>query len=318
MSDKQKGILCLVASSFCFALMNVFIRLAGDIPSIEKTFFRNFIAMIVAGIAMARAHEGFAYRRQDLPLLTLRSVCGTLGMMCNFYAVDHMLLADATAIQKLVPFFTILSSWLILKERIKSWQGGLILLAFAASLLVVKPGFTPDLGPAIIQFAGALAAGFAYTYVRQLTLRGVAKPKIIFFFSAFSCIAVIPFIAMDFVQPDAYQLLMLLCTGLAASGGQFAITYAYGFAPARQISIYDYSQILFSALFGLVFFGQLPDWLSWLGYVLLIAVALANFVLSSRPDKSDPTHPADDGRHPHPAADPGTTDPDSHRKERTA
>lgn len=267
---------------------------------------------------MARAHEGFAYRRQDLPLLTLRSVCGTLGMMCNFYAVDHMLLADATAIQKLVPFFTILSSWLILKERIKSWQGGLILLAFAASLLVVKPGFTPDLGPAIIQFAGALAAGFAYTYVRQLTLRGVAKPKIIFFFSAFSCIAVIPLIAMDFVQPDAYQLLMLLCTGLAASGGQFAITYAYGFAPARQISIYDYSQILFSALFGLVFFGQLPDWLSWLGYALLIAVALANFVLSSRPDKSDPTHPADDGRHPHPAADPGTTDPDSHRKERTA
>lgn len=271
-----------MASSFCFALMNVFIRLAGDIPSIEKTFFRNFIAMLVAAIAIARAHEGFAYRRRDLPLLTLRSVCGTLGMLANFYAVDHMLLADATAIQKLVPFFTILSSWLVLKERIRPWQTGLILLAFAASLLVVKPGFSPDIWPAIIQFFGALAAGFAYTFVRQLTLRGVAKPKIIFFFSAFSCIAVIPLIAMNFVMPDMKQLLMLLCTGLAASGGQFAVTYAYGFAPARQISIYDYSQILFSALFGLVFFGQLPDWLSWIGYILLLACAVANFVLSNR------------------------------------
>jgi len=293
MSSKQKGILCLVTSSFCFALMNVFILLAGDIPSIEKTFFRNFIAMIVAGVAIARAGQGFSFRKQDLGLLTLRSVCGTLGMLANFYAVDHMLLADATAIQKLVPFFTILSSWIILKERIKPWQSGLILLAFAASLLVVKPGFTPDLGPAIIQFFGALAAGFAYTYVRKLTQNGVSKPKIIFFFSAFSCIAVIPLIALDFVMPTWQQLAMLLCTGLAASGGQFAITYAYGFAPASQISIYDYSQILFSALFGLVFFGQLPDWLSWIGYGLLIACALANLILSSRPGKpAAPASPA--------------------------
>lgn len=282
MSDKKKGILCIVASSFCFALMNVFIRLAGDIPSIEKTFFRNLIAMFVAAFAIAKAGEGFSYRKQDLPLLTWRSVCGTLGMLCNFYAVDHMLLADATAIQKLVPFFTILSSWLILKERIKSWQTILILVAFLSSLLVVKPGFGPDVFPAIIQFFGAVGAGIAYTLVRQLTLRGVSKPKIIFFFSAFSCLVVIPFIAMDFVMPDWHQLAMLLLTGLAASGGQFAITYAYGYAPARQISIYDYSQILFSALFGLVFFAQIPDWMSWIGYVLLVGCAVLNFVLSNR------------------------------------
>lgn len=290
MSDKKKGILCIVASSFCFALMNVFIRLSGDIPSIEKTFFRNFIAMFVAAFAIARAGEGFSFRRQDLPLLTWRSICGTLGMLCNFYAVDHMLLADATAIQKLVPFFTILSSWLILKERIKSWQVALIIAAFLSSLLVVKPGFSPDIIPALIQFLGAVGAGIAYTLVRKLTLQGVAKPKIIFFFSAFSCIVVIPFIALDFVMPNLYQLCMLLLTGLAASGGQFAITYAYGYAPARQISIYDYSQILFAAAFGLVFFAQVPDWLSWAGYILLAGCAILNFALSNRPAKKPETN----------------------------
>ncbi len=285
MSNRNKGILCIISSAFCFALMNVFIRFAGDLPSVEKTFFRNFIAMFVAAFALIKAGGGFSVEKRHVPDLLMRSVCGTVGMLCNFYAVDHMLLADATAIQKLVPFFTILSSWLVLREKIKPWQIALIVIAFASSLLVVKPGFGADTQAAIVQLIGALGAGVAYTYVRKLTLAGMEKPKIIFYFSAFSCIAVIPIIAFDFVMPTWNQLLFLLLTGLAASGGQFSITYAYGFAPANQISIYDYSQILFSALFGLVFFAQMPDWLSWIGYALLVGCAIANFVLSSKTQK---------------------------------
>lgn len=282
MSNKKKGILCLIASAFCFALMNVFVRLSGDLPSIEKSFFRNFVAMIVAGISIAKAGTGFSFAREDLPLLLGRAVCGTIGLLCNFYAVDHMFLADATAIQKLVPFITILASCFLLKEKIRPWQLGLIGAAFLSSLLVVKPGFNVQPFPVFIQFVGALGAGIAYTLVRMLTLRGVAKPKIIFFFSAFSTLAVVPFIVMDFVMPDGWQLLMLLMTGVCASGGQFAVTYAYSFAPASQISIYDYSQILFSAFFGMVFFGQLPDWMSWLGYGLLMGCALLNLMLQRR------------------------------------
>lgn len=282
MTNRTKGILCILASSLCFALMNVFIRFSGDLPSIEKTFFRNLIAMFIAAGALIRAHAGFGVAKKSIPTLLVRSVLGTVGMLCNFYAVDHMLLADATAIQKLVPFFTILSSWLVLHEKIRPWQTILILAAFASSMLVVKPGFGADTWVALIQLTGALGAGVAYTYVRKLTLQGVDKPKIIFYFSLFSCLAVVPLIAMDFVLPSWGQLFFLLLTGLAASGGQFAITYAYGFAPASQISIYDYSQILFSALFGLVFFAQVPDWLSWLGYGLLIGCALLNFYLSSK------------------------------------
>lgn len=282
MSNKQKGILCIILSAFSFALMNVFIRLAGDIPSIEKSFFRNLIAAGVAAIMIQKANVGFSYQKKDMKLLLLRSICGTIGLLCNFYAVDHMLLADSTAIQKLVPFITIIASYFLLREKIKPWQMGLIAAAFCASLLVVKPGFNANIGPAIIQFIGAIGAGMAYTYVRMLTLQGVSKPKIIFFFSAFSCIAVIPFIVFDFKMPNLYQFLMLVCTGVAASGGQFAITYAYGFAPARQISIYDYSQILFSAMFGFFIFHQIPDLLSWIGYLLLVGCAILNFILQER------------------------------------
>ena len=73
------------------------------------------------------------------------------------------------------------------------------------------------------------------------------------------------------------QLLALLGAGLAASGGQFAITAAYCYAPGREISVYDYSQVIFSAVLGFVLFQQIPDQLSILGYLLICGSGVALF-----------------------------------------
>ena len=78
------------------------------------------------------------------------------------------------------------------------------------------------------------------------------------------------------------QLLILLLAGLSAAGGQFSITAAYSYAPAREISVYDYSQILFSAGLGYFAFGQIPDWMSWLGYLIICSMAVAVFFYNNR------------------------------------
>ena len=83
------------------------------------------------------------------------------------------------------------------------------------------------------------------------------------------------------------QLGMLLMAGLAASGGQFAITAAYCYAPAREISVYDYSQIIFSAILGFIVFGQVPDIYSGIGYVIICAMAIWMFIYNNKKaDKS--------------------------------
>lgn len=73
------------------------------------------------------------------------------------------------------------------------------------------------------------------------------------------------------------QLLWLLAAGLAAAGGQFTITAAYLRAPAREISVYDYSQILFASGLGFVLFGQIPDLWSVAGYAVIVGAAVALF-----------------------------------------
>lgn len=289
MTNRQKGIICIILSAFSFGLMNVFVKMAGPIPSPEKSLFRNLIALVVAGIVLARSHAGLKVEKKAWPDLFWRSAFGTMGLLCNYYAVDNLLLADASAIQKLVPFIAVLASWVLLREKPKRVQLLLVVLAFACSLLVIKPSFSnANFGASLIAALGALGAGVAYVFVRKLSIAGVDKSKIIFYFSLFSTLVFLPMTAFNFVMPSAAQLGCLLMAGVMASCGQYSVTYAYSFAPAAQISVFDYTQILFSAIFGFVFFGQVADWLSWLGYALLIGIAIVNYWIGSRKASSSP------------------------------
>ncbi|MEY8379892.1 DMT family transporter [Ileibacterium valens] len=286
MTNRQKGMLCIVLSALSFALMNVFVRLAGDLPSPEKSLFRNLIAVMAAGFVLMKNHQNLHYPKAAWLNLILRSAFGTLGILCNFYAVDHLLLADASAIQKLVPFITIVVSVFLLKEKPTRLQVILVILAFSCSLLIIKPSFSnADLGASLVQVVGAIGAGTAYVYVRKLTLQGVDKSKIIFFFSAFSLLAFIPLTMLDFKMPTLTQLVCLIMAGIMATFGQYSVTYAYSFAPASQISICDYTQIIFSAILGFFFFGQVADWMSWLGYAALIALAFINYLAGLKKTK---------------------------------
>ena len=283
MSRKHKGILCILLSAFFFASMSLCVKLAGNIPSMEKAFFRNVIAMIIAGTTLIKSKENLHYEKKDLPLLIARSSFGLLGVLGNFYAVDYLLLADASILQKTNPFFALLFSFLILKEKISWKQLGYISLAFCGVLIVVRPGFDGlALFPSFIAILGAMGAGMAYTIVRLLSQRGVSKSKIIFFFSAFSTLVLLPNMIFHYVPLTFPQFIALLFAGIFAALGQYAVTSAYSYAPAKDISVFDYSQIIFSSILGLFFFGQLPDLFSLIGYVIIILAALLQFLYTQK------------------------------------
>lgn len=282
-NQKTRAIVLVLCSAFCFALMNAFVRLAGDLPSVQKSFFRNAIAVLFAAVVLLRAGGGFRWKAGNLPLLLVRASFGTLGILCNFYAVDHLLLSDASMLNKLSPFAAIIFSLLFLHERVKPLQAAAICAAFVGALCIIKPSFGMTAAlPALIGLLGGICAGAAYTAVRALSQRGERGPFIVFFFSGFSCLAVVPWMLFHFVPMQPVQLIMLLGAGLAAAGGQFSITAAYANAPAREISVFDYSQVVFAALLGFFLFGQRPDALSLLGYCIICGVSILMFWYNNR------------------------------------
>lgn len=282
MKQKYKGIVCIISAAFFFALMSLFVRLAGDLPVFQKSFFRNLVAVTFAVLVLLKNRTSVKLNKGDWIGLILRSTFGTIGVLCNFYAIDHLLLADATILNKLSPFFALIMGTFILKEKLKPFQIGAVIFAFIGAMLVIKPGAGVIAAPAIAGLLGGCAAGTAYTFVRFLGKRGVPGPFIVFFFSAFSCLTIGPLMMLDYKPMTSRQLIFLLLAGLAAAFAQFSITAAYCYAPAREISVFDYSQILFSAIFGFFIFDQLPDLLSWIGYGVILLTAVANFMYNNK------------------------------------
>lgn len=258
------------------------IRLSGDVPTLQKSFFRNAVSLVIATGVLLREKGSFRPRdRHNWPLFFGRAFFGTAGMLANFYAVDHLMLSDASMLNKMSPFFAVIASYFILGEKISLKQGLMLIGAFIGALLIIKPSVSNLLlVPSLIGLAGGFCAGTAYTLVRKLGQKGERGSYIVFVFSAFSCLSVLPFIIADYCPMTAVQTLFLLGAGVFAAGGQFSITAAYCSAPAREISVYDYSQIIFSALLGFILFGDVPDVLSTAGYIIICTMAVMNFRLN--------------------------------------
>lgn len=280
---QYKGIFYIILSAFCFSLMDMFVRMSGDLPSIQKSFFRNIVAAVFGCILVLKEKDSFQWKKGSGKYLILRSLFGTLGILCNFYAIDHLALADASMLNKMSPFFVVIFSFLFLKEKVTAAQILLVMGAFGGSLFVVKPTVSNlDLIPSLIGLLGGLGAGAAYTMVRKLGTVGVKGPFIVFFFSTFSCVITLPWLIFDYHAMTLWQVLVLLLAGLCAAGGQFAITAAYCYAPASEISIYDYTKVIFSMILGFVMFQQIPDFYSWVGYVIICLMAVLMFFYNKK------------------------------------
>ncbi len=282
-SRKNKAVLLIILSALCFTGMNSCVRLAGDLPSVQKAFFRNLVSVFFALAMIVRSHAPLRIQKGCTFAMIMRAVCGTVGVLCNFYAVDKLDLADASMLNKLSPFFAVVFSILILKEKTSPAQIAAVVIAFIGSLFIIRPTFANmELVPSVVGFTGGMGAGAAYTFVRYMKQRGEKSAVIVFFFSSFSCLVTLPLMAAVYVPMSAGQLAVMLLAGLFAAGGQFAITGAYAYAPAKEVSVYDYSQVIFSAVTGFFLFDQIPSAFSFIGYFIIIGAAVWTFLRNNR------------------------------------
>lgn len=289
LTSRQKGVIFLLISAFSFAVMALFINLAGDMPVFMKAFFRNLVAIAMSYIMLARSPEKFKIKKGSMPGLIMRASFGTIGILANFYAISNTNMSDAMMLNKLSPFFALVTSIFILKEAADGFQWAAILTALVGAVFVVKPSFLfgrfgvsgDSLFPLAVALIGGVCAGIAYAFLRKVTVKGERPIVVVAFFSTFSCIILIPFIIFTFQPITPLQLFYCFMTGVAACFGQIFISSAYAMCPAKEISIYDYSTVIFTALLGLFVLGEIPDWLSIIGYAIIIGASVLNYLYNN-------------------------------------
>jgi drug/metabolite transporter (DMT)-like permease len=277
MTNKTRSVLYMLVSGLAFSLMGAMVKGAEGIPTFEKVFARNLVSLLIAWVAVRKSGVPLLGRPSNRKYLISRSLMGCVGVIFYFYAIDNLYLADAAMLNKISPFFVTLFAFIFLRERITKLQLPALLIVFIGAMLVVKPKFDLEVLPALAGFISAMGAGGAYTVLRFL--RDKEEPAtIVFFFSAFTVLAMIPLMLPVFVVPNPRQLLFLLSTGIFAAIGQFSLTLAYHLGRASEVSIYNYSSIIFSALLGYLFWGEVSDPLSMLGTVMVIGASVVVFL----------------------------------------
>lgn len=271
------GSLLMLGSALAFAGVGALAKLAMEVLSTELTvFFRNFIALVLL-MPWLLAHHGraiFATRRPGLHLL--RAAAGLAAMYCIFYALNHLQLGEAILLSYTTPIFIPLIAYWWIGEAVSLQTRLAIIVGFVGVVLILKPGAGILRTAAIFGvMAGALMA-LAQVAVRRMSTTEPAD-RIVFYFSLISSVvSAVPLLWSWQAAPPRIWLVLVIM-GLLAVIGQVMMTNGYRLSPAARIGPIGYANVLFSTLLGWLFWGEIPDSLTWIGAVF---ICLAGIVTS--------------------------------------
>lgn len=282
MNERNQAVVLMLLSALSFSLMQAVVKLsATSIGTMEQVFCRNLISMAISFVLLRRGHLPLLGSRNHQPALLARSFFGFIGVVMLFSATAGARQADIAVLNRTSPIWVSLFALLILRERISKVQIPVILLCLAGAVAAMRPSFDSNILPLVLALLTAVSSGLAYTMIAFC--RGqVAPMTVIFHFSLFSTIAAGLLMIPSFVVPAPRDLMMLVLIGIFGAGGQIGLTYAYQKASAAEVSIYDYSGIIFSAILGYVLLGESLSLSTVVGAALITAGGLWSYCAHRR------------------------------------
>jgi len=273
----------MLVSALAFALMAACVKLAASrgIPLLEIVAARCVVSLALSYLDVRR--KGLSVWGTHRALLLARGSVGAFALVCVYYALTTLPLAEATLLQYIHPMFTAILALLLLKERIHLSTVICIALSLTGLVVMVDPGLLGARVQALPGFSvavallGALGSSLAYVIVRRLS--GLEDASvIIFYFPLVALPLSLLLLGSDFMVPDPGSLVILLLVGVCTQAGQWGLTHAMRHESAAVASAYSYVQVVFAVLLGWIVFGEMPPPLTWAGGVLIVSGALLNLL----------------------------------------
>jgi S-adenosylmethionine uptake transporter len=275
--------LWMIAASLLFACMGVCVKLAAETHSaVEITFYRSFISLVMMyglvrlrGVRLATPH----WRWQ-----ISRGVVGFSALFAYFYAIIMLPLATAVTLNYTSAIF--LAIYLALAGmRMSVGILGALFVGLLGVAMLLKPTLHADqLGAGLIGLGSGVLAGMAYFSVRELGARGEPEVRTVFYFSLVSSVcAALWLLFSELHAIDLRSGLLLLGVACFATAAQLAMTRAYTRGKTLLSAALAYSTVIFSSLFGALFWGEVLDMSAWLaiGLIILSGVAATHFSRAS-------------------------------------
>lgn len=282
------GVSLIVGMGAAFAVLDTSVRwLGAALPVLLILAWRYATQALVMTVWLALDRRR-RFRPAQPRFQVLRGALLLSTSALSFWGLQHLPVAEFTAINMLTPVLvTLLAAWL-LKERVSAGRWALVALAFAGALVVIRPG-SGLFGWAVV-FPLACACTYAAFQVLTSRLAGDEDPLTTHFWTGAVGSAIVwPLLLASPVDwrgalagAGALEWAVLVLAGLAGTLGHLMLILALGLAPASTLMPFVYTQIGSATLAGWLVFGQLPDAWGWAGMAIVAVSGAATAWLNLR------------------------------------
>lgn len=292
MDTTLKGIVSLCAGVFVFTAQDTILKyVSGGYPLTEAMALRAIVAGPILGFLIWRT-EGFAALGKNAGFLLARAVVLFFAYFAYYLAFPALPLADAVALYFTVPLFVAVLAGPYLGERANAKVWGAVLIGLIGVAVMLKPGaglFEPaallSLFSAAAYASGQLMARKRGTHTSAAVFAFWQNGFFLFVALAFPLIFMglginsaphpsLQFLVRPWIWPTTGDALLMLSCGVIAAAGTILLVNGYRWAPANTAAAFEYTGLVWVALFAFVFFGDIPSASTVIGSAFIVAAGL--------------------------------------------
>ncbi len=268
-----KGALWVLLSCFLFSSMGAIAKHLGtELSSFEVAFSRALFGFLwVLPLAF---REGPQIWRTAHPGMHLaRILIGSTAMLCGFYALTHIPLAEATAISFTKPLFMVILAAVILHETVRARRWTATVIGLIGVIVMLRPGAGVIQWAALIGVVSAIAAGAVSILIKQLVMTEKNTTTLLYMGLGSTLIASIP-AAMTWITPSLVQIALMAAMGALGAAGQWTMMMAFRHGEASALAPFDYARLPIAAFYGFVIFSEIPSIYTLLGTLIIVTSTL--------------------------------------------
>lgn len=269
-----QGPLYMIAAALGFSIMNLLIREAShELEPLQIAFFRNLFAVFAMAPWLIRAGVLHSFATRRLRLHLARATLGFCAMVCWFYSIALLPLAEATALNFTVPLFATVGAALILRETVRARRWTATAAGFLGVLIILQPGFKGIETLMLLPVVAALFMACVTLLIKKLSETDAPMTIVLYMNVLLTGLSFVPALVV-WRWPSFEVWLMLLLLGAIGAISQIWVVCAYRRGDASAILPFDYARLPFMALFAYLAFGEVPGLWTWVGGAVIAASAI--------------------------------------------
>ena len=272
-----QGIFWSILIYLISSINDVLMKLLGErLSFIEISFFRFLFSVVVIIIPMLMSSKNLFKTSMHMAHM-IRGILGALALGLCCYSVNIIPLSENTIILFSEALFLLPLSAIFLKEKVNNKAIFATIIGFIGLLIIFKPKTSNINLLAIIPTIAAFLFASMDIIIKQMVNKKENTLTMLFYFGLYTTIIAGIFVPKIWITPTTYELLLIFLLGIGANLIQLFIFLAYRATDAANIAPTRYTELLFSILFGFLFFNQTPNLSDIAGALFII---LGTFILS--------------------------------------